>query len=297
VSACAPAGSASVAPAALAARRPYLLFVRAGEQSLHPRLLAENPGRNWDCCVSWYVAPRQESLAEFYSHGGFNKLDGFLEFWRERPQPWDYRYVMLIDDDVYLRPGELSRFFSLCEQYQTYLSQPALRWFTHTTLNALVRNPACVLRRVTFVEVMAPTFSAAALQALVPTFGMTRSTWGTDVAWAGTVAGQHPIYVIDAITMEHTRTGDGRPTAFYRKLTEMGVDPGAELRRVQAMYPAFRASRTLATGHVYRPGIPRFAAPALLWLFERLKIIVRIRKKVLLHARRWRAKLEDALDR
>jgi hypothetical protein len=288
---------AAAALAAAPAPRPYLLFVRAGDKSLHPRLIAEDPQRNWDCCVSWYIPPRPEQLAEVYSQGGFNKLDGFLEFWRQRPQSRDYRYVMLIDDDVYLRPGDLSRFFTLCEHYQTYLSQPALRWFTHTTLNALVRNPACVLRRVTFVEVMAPTFSAAALQALIPTFGMTRSTWGTDVAWAGTVAGQHPIYVVDAITMDHTRTGDGRPTAFYRKLTQMGVDPGEELRRVQAMYPAFRASRTLATGHVFRPGIPRFAAPALLWLFERLKIIVRIRKRVLVHLRYWRAKLQDAFGR
>jgi hypothetical protein len=48
---------------------------------------------------------------------------------------------------------------------------------------------------------------------------------------------------------------------------------------------------------VYRPGIPRFAAPALLWLFERLKIIVRIRKKVMLHLRYWRASVEDAWRR
>ena len=289
-----PAAAALAAPSA---RRPYLLFVRAGEKSLHPRLISEDPQRNWDCCVSWYVAPRQEQLAEVYSHGGFNKLDGFLEFWRQSPLVRNYRYVMLIDDDVYLRPGDLSRFFTLSEHYQTYLSQPALRWFTHTTINALVRNPACVLRHVSFVEVMAPSFSAAALQELVPTFGMTRSTWGTDVAWAGTIGGRHPIYVVDAIAMDHTRTGDGRPTAFYRKLTEMGVDPGEELRRVQRLYPGFRGSRTLSSGHVFRPGIPRFAAPALMWLFERLKFIVRLRKKLMLHVRYWRASLEDALGR
>ena len=161
---------------------------------------------------------------------------------------------MLIDDDVYLRPGDLSRFFSLCEHYQTYLAQPALRWFTHTTLNSLVRNPACVLRRVTFVEVMAPTFSAAALQALIPTFGMTRSTWGTDVAWAGTVAGQHPIYVVDAIAMDHTRTGDGWSHGVLPQVTEMGVDPGA-LRRRRCIRPS--ALRAFPTGHVFRPGIPR----------------------------------------
>src|SRR6202044_1789469 len=67
-----------------AATRPYLVFVRAGAESLHRRLLAENPDRNWDCCVSWYVPPIAEQLAEYYSAGGFNQLDGFLEFWKQR---------------------------------------------------------------------------------------------------------------------------------------------------------------------------------------------------------------------
>jgi hypothetical protein len=284
-----------VAGSAPPSRRPYLVFVRAGADSLHGRLIAEDPRRNWDCCVSWYTPPRPESLAEYYSHGGFNKLDGFLTFWRECPAARDYRYLLLLDDDVYLRPGDVSRFFALCEQYRTYLAQPALRWFTHTTINALVRNPVCLLRQVSFVEVMAPCFSQAALLELLPTFGMTRSTWGTDLAWAGTIAGRHPICVLDAVAMDHTRTGDGRPTAFYRKLTEMGVDPGEELARVRRMYPAFRGSRTLPGGHVYRAGVPAWAAPLLMRAFERLKFIVRIRKKVLLHTRAWRARIEDRL--
>jgi len=282
-----------VAATAPPLRRPFLAFVRAGADSLHGRLIAEDPQRNCDCCVSWYVTPRSEALAEFYSHGGFNKLDGFLEFARQHPEFREYAYVMLLDDDVYLRPGDLSRFFTLCERYATYLSQPGLRWFTHTTINALVRNPVCVLRRVTFVEVMAPCFSQAALRELLPTFGMTRSTWGNDLAWAGTIGGRHPIYVVDAVGMDHTRTGDGRPTAFYRKLTEMGVDPGAELAQAQRMYPGFRGSRTLKSGHVFRPGIPPWAAPALMQLVERFKFIVRIRKKTLLHLRALRARIED----
>ncbi len=286
--------SASTALAGAGRHRPYLLFVRAGEQSLHGRLIREDPDRSWDCCVSWYVPPRPEQLAEFYCHGGFNKLDGFLEFWHQRPRPWSYRYIMLADDDVYLRPGDLSRFFALCEQYHSYLSQPALRWFTNTTLNALVRNGACLLRRVTCVEVMAPCFSAEALEELLPTFGMTRSTWGTDTAWAGMLAGRQPLYVVDAVAMDHTRSGDGRPTAFYRKLRELGVDPHEELARVQSMYPAIRGSRTLSTGHIYRPGLPRPLAPVLMWLIERLKFIVRLRKKTLRRVRYWRARLQDA---
>jgi|SRR5580658_2833805 hypothetical protein len=277
--------------------RPYLVFVRAGDDSLHGRLLREDPQRNWDCCVSWYVAPKPEQAAEFYSSGGFNKFDGFLEFWRQHGADLGYRQLLLLDDDVYLRPGDVSRFLTLCDSYQTYLAQPGLRWFTNTTLNALVRNPACLLRRVSFVEVMAPCFSQAALSELIGTFGMTRSTWGTDLAWAGTIGERHPIYVVDAVGMDHTRAGDGRPGLFYRRLAAMGVDPHAELRAVQQRYPALRTSRTLAGGHVFRPGIPPVLAAPLLWLFERLKFIVRLRKRALFRWRYWRASVADALGR
>jgi hypothetical protein len=277
--------------------RPYLVFVRAGEGSLHPRLIAEDPQRNWDCCVSWHIPPREEQLAEYYSHGGFNKLGGFLEFWRQRPADFAYRYILLLDDDVYLAPGEVSRFLALCERYQTYLAQPALHWFTQTTMNALVRNPVCVLRRVRYIEVMAPCFSNAALTELIHTFGMTHSTWGTDVAWAGLIGTRHPIYVVDAVAMDHTRSGGGRPSGLYRELAKMGVDPHSELRRVLEQYPALRGNRTLRTGHVFRAGVPAPLAPGLMWLIERLKFIVRIRKRALYHLRHWRARLEDAVTR
>lgn len=279
-------------------RRPYLVFVRAGEDSLHRRLMREDPARNWDCCVSWYASPApEEQLAEFYSSGGFNKFDGFLEFWRNRPADFAYRQLLLLDDDVYLRPGDVSRFLTICDAYHTYLAQPALRWFTNTTLNALVRNPACLLRRVSYVEVMAPCFSQQALEALLPTFGLTRSTWGTDLAWAGVIDGREPIYVVDAVGMDHTRAGDGRPGLFYRRLAAMGVDPYAELKAVQERYPGLRTSRTQKSGHVLRPGLPPKLARILMWLIERLKFIVRLRKRTLFRLRYWRAGLEDALGR
>jgi hypothetical protein len=291
-----PAAGLALPPAATGRR--YLVFVRAGSESWHQRLILENPDRNWDCCVSWYAAPAAEEWAEYYCGGNgpaFNKLEGFLEFWERRPRPWVYRYVALLDDDIYLRPGELSRFFELCDHYGLYLSQPALRWLTHTTLNALVRNPVCTLRRVTFVEIMAPCFSIAALESLLHTFRWTKSTWGIDWAWGCLLEGQEPLHVVDAVSMEHTRTGDGRPTAFYRKLRAAGIDPGGELRRIQQLFPSFPGSRTLSKGHVFRPEVPRRLAYALMVLFERLKFIVRMRKQFLRRWRYWRARLEDVV--
>jgi hypothetical protein len=278
--------------------RSYLVFVPAGADSWHQRLLRENPDRNWDCCVNWYVEPREEDAAEFYftAQRTINKLDGFLQFKQEFfPQSWPYRYVLLLDDDVYLRPGDLAYFFSLCDYYQTYLSQQALRWFTHTTLNSLVRNPACLLRRVSFVECMAPCFSAAALAELLHTFNWTKSVWGIDWAWGALLQDRAALHVVDAVAMDHTRTGNGRPTLFYRKLRAMGVEPGDDLRHIQRQFPRFPGPRTLKDGHVFGPKVPKGAARALMLVFERLKFIVRMRKKFLRSWRIWRARMQDLL--
>ncbi|HEY4339430.1 MAG TPA: hypothetical protein VGM97_05760 [Steroidobacteraceae bacterium] len=272
--------------------RPYLAFVRAGNKSTHQRLLAENPDRNWDCCVSWYVPRPAEKLAEHYCEGGFNKFGGFLEFWKQRPNPWPWRYVALIDDDVYLRPGDLSRLFELSDRNGTYLSQPALNWFTYTTINVLVRNPVCVMRRVNFIEAMAPCFSMAALEQLVHTFDWSRSTWGIDVSWAYLSRDKQPLHVLDAVSMDHTRMGDGRSTALYRELAAMGVSPAQELQSVLDRFPEKLGHyRMLKAGHVFRPGIPPLLAPVLMRLFEKLKIIVRMRKQLLRTVRNWRYRL------
>jgi hypothetical protein len=289
----------SDATAQAASLRPYLVFLRAGTDSWHQRLIGENPDRNWDCCINWYVEPPDERLAEYYCEAGqsLNKLEGFLEFRSRMPVEWPYRYVLLLDDDIYLRPGDLSRFFDLCERFNTYLSQPAQRWFTHTTLNSLVRNPACLLRRVSFVEGMAPCFSAAALAELMHTFSWNRSIWGTDWAWGALLQDRPQVHVVDAVALAHTRTGNGRPTLYYRKLAAMGIEPGEELRRAREKFPEFKGPRTLADGHVFRPGIPQPLARGIMLAFERLKFIVRIRKQTLRSWRLWRARIEDLARR
>ena len=279
------------------ARHPYLVFVRAGKDSWHQRLLRENPDRNWDCCVNWYVEPKDETEADFYCTAPqtINKLQGFLEFRKQFVEHWPYRYVLLLDDDIYLRPGDLNHFFSICSYYQTYLSQPAQRWFTHTTLNSLVRNPTCILRRVSFVEGMAPCFSAAALEELIHTFDWTKSIWGTDWAWGSLLQDREAVHVVDAVALYHTRTGNGRKTLFYQRLLAMGVEPGEELRSIQRRFPGFPGPRTFRTGHVYRPEIPKVAATGLMLLFERLKFIVRGRKQFMRNWRVLRARMADML--
>ena len=263
-----------------AARRRHLVFVRAGASSVHPRLLQEDPARSWDCCVSWYGAGRSERLAEYYATAGDNKFEGFLAFWQATPAAHGYSYYLLLDDDVYFEPGDVSRLLSLCERHGTQLSQPALRWDTFFNMKVHLANPACTLRAVSFVEVMAPCFAAATLKRLLATFLLTRSTWGIDWAWA-CLSPHGSMYVVDAVRVAHTKLSDPHGGAFYRKLQAMGVDAGAELEAVQRAYGSFGGVRTLPAGHVYRAGVPRPLRRPLLAAFEALKVLARARKQLI----------------
>ncbi len=251
--------------------RDYLVFVRAGAASLHRRCIEEDPRRNWDCCVSWYTEqPPAESLAELYDHRGANKYDAFVETFHDVLTSTPYRYVLLLDDDVKFRPGDISRFFDICNRERLDLCQPALAWGTHATFDVTLWNPACSVRQVGFVEVMAPCFSRATLEELLPTFRLTRSTWGIDHAWGSLLAGQNRIAIVDAVRVHHTKPVDLENGPFYRLMRSLGVDPHADMSEVLERYPYVQHG-TLDVLHRYRWRLPQRLNRALMWLFEKHK--------------------------
>jgi hypothetical protein len=255
----------------MASPRPYLVFFRAGAASLHSRLIAQEPGRNWDCCVSWYVAPRPESLAEYYEDTGTNKFDAFDAFYRKVVADSQYRYVLVVDDDINFLPGDISRLFTLCDRHQLYLAQPSLRWGTHANHDVTLHNPACVVRRTRFIEVMTPCFSRAALERLQPTFSLNRSTWGIDYAWSSLLAGEGRIAVVDAIQVDHTKAVSLDGGAFYLKLRAAGIDPVAEYGLIKATYPRFGSLDTERGGHRLAFPLPGFLGGVVVKLFEGIK--------------------------
>jgi hypothetical protein len=262
-------------------RRDYLVFFRSGPNSLHARLLVEDPGRNWDCAVSYWASTQPpDSLAEMYSTGGGNKFDGFLEFWNSDPRSRGYRYYLLLDDDVYFEPGDISRLLTICDRHKIELAQPALKWTTFFNHNVTVENPICELRRVSFVEVMAACFSAPTLERLLPTFSGSRSTWGIDWAWACVMRDTGTFHVVDAVAIDHTKVVDVKSGALYRKLRAEGVSFMDELNQARATYGEFGRRRTLLRGHVYRRGVPPVLGAVLVRVFESLKVFARQQKKL-----------------
>jgi hypothetical protein len=253
--------------------RPYLAFFRAGANSFHTRILEEDPNRNWDCCVSWYGSKRMENLAEVYTDGGDNKFEGFEIFLSETGGCTNYQYVFVIDDDVLFSPGDVSRYFDICRSYDLYLSQPALSWRSYYSHPVTLRNPACALRRVSFIEVMAPCFSKLALSELRKTFLHTKSTWGIDWAWSAEVANRRGFFVVDQIPVVHTKPIDPTHGAFYKHIRNIGVDIEKETTRVFATYPEFnRKAQTQDKGHTFKAWVPMYLSEFIMSTIERCKV-------------------------
>lgn len=236
--------------------RPYLVFIRAGRHSLHRELLEADPDRNWECCVNAWAGPAQADLAdpdvEIFQDESINKFEAFRD-WSRRCGGRRYRFYLLLDDDLLFTPGDVSRFFDWCERESLYVSQPAIAWGSHANHLINIRNPACRVRRVNFVEVMAPCFSQAALDELMePTFLLTTCTWGIDYAWSSMLQGQGRLSVVDAIQMQHTKPMDRSGGPFYDMLRRRGIDPEEELAAVHRHLPRWGDMRTEPEGHHYR---------------------------------------------
>ncbi|KQW51790.1 MULTISPECIES: DUF707 domain-containing protein [unclassified Roseateles] len=263
-------------PTTASAARNYLVFVRAGRSSLHPRLLAEDPHRNWDCCVNTWGDVRAEEApgaeAEWHLPGGLNKFEAYQGLHHVLMARRPYRYVLMLDDDLIFEPGAVSRFFQYCEEEELALAQPAIALGSHSNHLVNVRNAACRVRRVNFVEVMAPCFSHALLERLLPTFTLTRCTWGIDYAWSSMLADtDEKLAIVDAVPMQHTKPMDVNGGPFYERLRGMGIDPKQELAQVHSSFAPWGPMRTLAQGHRYRWPLPAAVNAALVQALEARK--------------------------
>jgi hypothetical protein len=261
--------------------REYLVFVRAGRGSLHPGWLSGDTARNWDCCVNGWGAQAPEAdgaRAEWHETGGLNKFAGFQRIYPEKLARHGHRLVLLLDDDLAFAPGDISRFFAHFESAGLDIGQPAIELGSHANHLVNIRNPFCRVRRVNFVEVMAPCFERSTLEELLPTFSLTQCTWGIDWAWSSLLRNRARMGIVDAVAMRHTKPMDVSGGPFYERLRSLGVDPAAELQSVYDTYPAWGPMQTLDDGHVHRWPLPRALNRLLVAGFEQRKHPVHTRR-------------------
>lgn len=222
---------------------------------------------------------RAGAQPEWVEHGGFNKFQGFLEIFPRVLAGLPHRYVMLLDDDLVFAPGAISRFFRYCEADALNLCQPAIRLGSHANHVLNLRNAMCLVRRVNFVEVMAPCFDRETLKQLMhATFALSQCTWGIDWAWSSLLGNDGRLAVVDAVAMHHTKPMDVTGGPFYQRLKRMGIDPALELAAVHQRYPIIEPMQTLRGGHRYRLPLPPALNETLVAEFERRKLWLHLKR-------------------
>jgi hypothetical protein len=196
-----------------ARRRPNLVVLRAGEETLHmqwPRDVT-NAERNWDLCISAYSPDPARFLGqcEYLAHAPQQrKFQAIYDLFYEGSPLWNYDRIWLPDDDLMTSWADINRMFQLARRFDLDLSQPSLQrrpdcyiahWFTGQHMEYL-------LRYVGFVEIMCPIFSNRALAICIGSFRDSVSGFGLDHLWPALLGGPRArMAVIDAVGVVHTR--------------------------------------------------------------------------------------------
>jgi hypothetical protein len=197
--------------------KPYLALFRAGPTSLHPQAVQRLEAQNFDYALSWFgdTAPEAPGAAFVHMQKGakWPGLKATLETHADLIA--QYRYVWLPDDDLLCVPEDVSRMFLICEELGLELAQPALTpdsYFSHVIT---LQHSCFQLRFTNFVEIMAPVFSAAMLQRILPTLGGNISGYGLDNVWPR-LSELGKVAIIDDTPVKHTRPVGGPNYKFNR---------------------------------------------------------------------------------
>lgn len=225
--------------ARLGAPKENLVIVRCGSQSLHPSWLGLAAERSWDLFLCPYepvatTAPEDGAVFGDVIKGpkwaglsvGLRANFGGAVDWR------NYRHIWFPDDDLAMRQGDINRLFEMAAQLRARLCSPALDPASHFSHLITMQNTEFIARRTTFVEIMMPCFATETLATLMATID--RSTtgygWGLDFVWPQ-MLGFDDVYVIDAVTVLHTRPVHAAPQAVYDDMTHVLTEAGAQPRR------------------------------------------------------------------
>jgi hypothetical protein len=192
-----------------------LIILRAGDRSLHWQWLKGTRERNFDLHISYFgnradPYPEHAGLAtiSFDKGSKYLGLKACIENNREQFERYDR--ICLPDDDLSASGDQWTRFFEIAEQTDAWIAQPALDPRSFYSHQLLVARTGLQHREVTFVEVMMPTFTRAALAECLPLFTETASSHGLDVIWSHrAVEAGRKLVVVDCAPVLHTRRVGG----------------------------------------------------------------------------------------
>ena len=206
--------------------KPYLALFRSGPSSLHPHAVERLAEQNFDYALSWFGdEPPAADGAVFVHMQKGAKWPGLEQTLIAH---WDtiqkYKYIWLPDDDLLCVPEQVSRMFSICDDLQLELAQPALTRDSYFSHAVTLQHTAFQLRFTNFVEIMAPVLSIDMLSRVFHTMAGNISGYGLDALWPR-MSSIGRVAIIDDTPVKHTRPVGGPNYAFSKKA---GLAPAHE---------------------------------------------------------------------
>ncbi len=142
-----------------------------------------------------------ETVVSGLGGGKFENLNSLLA---AGPDPADFDWLLVSDDDLALPPRFLDRFLALCEHFELDLAQPAQTLRSHSAWKVTRRRPATLVRETRFVEIGPLTAFRAPVAAALTPFPALRFGWGLDLHWAALAAERGwRLGVVDATPVRH----------------------------------------------------------------------------------------------
>lgn len=178
-----------------------------------------------------------------------------------------YDNFYFIDDDIETDKQSINFLFDCFARSPFGLAQPALTRDSFKSWKALRTRRCSGQRYLSTVELMCPLMKRDVLEALMPTFKLTKSGWGVDLLWGRQVLekfGPDRIGVFDTIRVRH-----GRPVGKGELYDKLDVAAQAELEFVRTTY-GLQDCEVEETGNVKNRFPGRFQS----WLWYTLRRVV-----------------------
>lgn len=202
-------------------KRRNLVIAAVGDQSLHThwKLLKR---ADFDLFLIYYGDNEgYEQSSRYHVRKKGTKFHLIADMFDERPDLFEYEYIWMPDDDIYIKSGDVERLFKLAKRYDLWLCQPSIiGWYG---LDVTLHHKNSILRYTNYVEIMCPCFQSEALRKCISTFRENKTGWGIDSVW--NIKLEHPtdrIAVVDDVVAIHTRPVGGGD--MYKKQANNSID-------------------------------------------------------------------------
>jgi hypothetical protein len=222
--------------------KPFAVYVQSGAGSLWESRQPEKD-QPWHLLINHYDPTHTHKIpcdVEFHQVGTLpgTKFTSIYNILVNSPQILEsYEYILLLDDDVLIEPGDLARIFDTVRQHGWELAQPSLSADSQCSYQVFYNPGKGGWRQVNGVEIMMPVISNRILADVKDLFAQSISGWGIDPALSMVAANHgYQAVVLDDVIARHTKPSNADIGGYYQMLHRAGIYPEIEYSHLQKIY-------------------------------------------------------------